>query len=219
MKLAGDYKFDSKVDEVWDALFDPAVLAAVLPGCEKLELVDGIYLGEMKIKVGPVQGSFAGKVGLSNIDKLHSYTMDVDGRGAPGFVKAVANVHVEADGDGTRVTYDADAQVGGKIASVGQRLLDTSARAIVRQSLDGLRDNIRLRADAYRAHRESQVDAVEPATSAIPTAKVQVDYKRVETSQLAKAVTKEVAKTFVLMPVMVVLLVALAGLAIYFVVR
>jgi carbon monoxide dehydrogenase subunit G len=216
MKLAGDYRFESKVDEVWDALFDPAVLAAVLPGCEKLELVDGIYLGEMKIKVGPVQGNFAGKVGLSNIDKLHSYTMDVDGRGAPGFVKAVANVHVEPDGDGTRVTYDADAQVGGKIASVGQRLLDTSARAIVRQSLDGLRDNIRLRADAYRAHHAADAEHVDtPVAKPAP----HVDYKRVETSQLAKAVTKEVAKTFVLMPAMVVLLVALAGLAIYFVVR
>ncbi len=214
MKLAGDYKFESKVDEVWDALFDPAVLAAVLPGCEKLELVDGIYLGEMKIKVGPVQGNFAGKVGLSNIDKLHSYTMDVDGRGAPGFVKAVANVHVEADGDGTRVTYDADAQVGGKIASVGQRLLDTSARAIVRQSLDGLRDNIRLRADAYRAHHAGDADHV-----ATPAPPAQPAYKRAEASQLAKAVTKEVAKTFVLMPAVIVLLVALAGLVIYFVVR
>ena len=186
MKLAGDYKFDAKVDEVWDALFDPAVLAAVLPGCEKLELVDGIYLGEIKIKVGPVQGRFAGKVGLSNIDKLHSYRMDVDGRGAPGFVKAVANVHVEADSDGTRVTYDADAQVGGKIASVGQRLLDTSARAIVRQSLDGLRDNIRLRPTRIARIARSQVDAVEATTSAIPTAKVQVDYKRVRPRSLPR---------------------------------
>jgi carbon monoxide dehydrogenase subunit G len=200
MKLAGEYKFESKIDDVWDALFDPAVLAAVLPGCEKLELVDGIYLGEMSIHVGPVQGHFAGKVGLSDIDKPKSYTMAVDGRGAPGFVKAVAKVHVEPDGDGTRVYYDADAQVGGKIASVGQRLLDTSARAIVRQSLDGLRDNIRLRRARHAAPRA-------------------VDYKRAEASQLAKAVTKEIARTFVLMPTLIVLLVALAGVVVYFVVR
>jgi hypothetical protein len=146
---------------------------------------------------------------LSDIDKLRSYTMAVDGRGAPGFVKAVAKVHVEADGDGTRVFYDADAQVGGKIASVGQRLLDTSARAIVRQSLDGLRDNIRLRADAYRARH---------VATPLPVATA-VDYKRAEASQLAKAVTKEIARTFVLMPALIVLLVALTGLAVYFVVR
>src|SRR6185437_3547644 len=78
MKLAGEYKFDAAVADVWEALFDPAVLAAVLPGCEKLELVDGAYVGELKIKIGPVQGNFIGKVGLADIVKPQSYTMDVD---------------------------------------------------------------------------------------------------------------------------------------------
>ena len=64
MKLEGDYRFDATVKDVWDALFDPAVLAAALPGCEKLERVDGQFVGQMKIKIGPVSGSFTGKVDL-----------------------------------------------------------------------------------------------------------------------------------------------------------
>ena len=64
MKLEGDYRFDATVKDVWDALFDPAVLAAALPGCEKLERVDGQVVGQMKIKIGPVSGSFTGKVDL-----------------------------------------------------------------------------------------------------------------------------------------------------------
>ena len=81
MKLAGDHKFEAPVAEVWKALLDPVVLAAVMPGCEKLELVDGAYVGELNIKVGPVQGKFQGKVILSDVEDEKGYTMTVDGRG------------------------------------------------------------------------------------------------------------------------------------------
>ena len=150
MKLEGDYVFDASVPEVWSALFDPVILAAVMPGCEKLDLIDGQYVGEIKVKVGPIQGKFTGKVDLKDKIEPESYTMVVDGRGAPGFVKATAAVKLAAEGERTRVFYDTDAQIGGKIASVGQRLLDASARAIVAQSLEGLHANIKLRAAAYR---------------------------------------------------------------------
>ena len=146
MKLEGDYLFEASVPEVWSALFDPVILAAVMPGCEKLDLVDGHYVGEIKVKVGPIQGKFTGKVDLKDKVEPESYTMIVDGRGAPGFVKATAHVKLAPEGDATRVRYDADAQVGGKIASVGQRLLEASSRAIVAQSLEGLHVNIKLRA-------------------------------------------------------------------------
>jgi carbon monoxide dehydrogenase subunit G/uncharacterized protein YjbJ (UPF0337 family) len=150
MKLEGDYLFDATVPEVWSALFDPVILAAVMPGCEKLELVDGQYVGEIKVKVGPIQGKFTGKVDLKDKDEPRSYTMVVDGRGAPGFVKATAAVKLAPEGERTRVSYDTDAQIGGKIASVGQRLIEASARAIVAQSLEGLHTNIKRRAAAYR---------------------------------------------------------------------
>jgi carbon monoxide dehydrogenase subunit G len=167
MKLEGDYLFEASVPEVWSALFDPVILAAVMPGCEKLELVDGHYVGDIKVKVGPIQGKFTGKVDLQDKVEPESYTMVVDGRGAPGFVKATAHVKLAAEGDATRVRYDADAQVGGKIASVGQRLLDASARAIVAQSLEGLHTNVKLRA---AAHREAAAKRAEPATPAEPAA-------------------------------------------------
>src|ERR1043165_236284 len=150
MKLEGDYLFEASVPEVWSALFDPVILAAVMPGCEKLELVDGHYVGDIKVKVGPIQGNFTGRVDLKDKVEPESYTMTVDGRGAPGFVKATAQVKLFAEGGAPRVHYDTDAQIGGKIASVGQRLIEASARAIVAQSLDGLHTNIKLRAKAYR---------------------------------------------------------------------
>jgi uncharacterized protein len=169
MKLEGDYRFEASVQEVWDALFDPIILAAVMPGCEKLELVDGHYVGEIKIKVGPVQGKFTGKVELLDKDEPRSYRMIVDGRGAPGFVKANASVALEAEGDGTRIRYDADAQVGGKLASVGQRLLEASSRAIVAQSLDGLHANIKLRA-AARSAAAAKAEEAAGAGAAAPEA-------------------------------------------------
>src|SRR5215813_11307524 len=97
--------------------------------------------------------------------------MIVDGRGAPGFVKATALVKLAAEGGATRVHYDTDAQVGGKIASVGQRLLEASARAIVAQSLEGLHTNIKLRAAAYReaaAKQAAEAPAAPPAPAETP---------------------------------------------------
>jgi carbon monoxide dehydrogenase subunit G len=166
MKLEGNYLFDATVPEVWSALFDPVILAAVMPGCEKLELVDGQYVGEIKVKVGPIQGKFTGKVDLKDKDEPHSYTMVVDGRGAPGFVKATAAVKLAAEGGGTRVHYDTDAQIGGKIASVGQRLIEASARAIVAQSLEGLHTNIKLRAAAHREAAATQAPENQTADAA-----------------------------------------------------
>lgn len=171
MKLEGDYLFAANVSEVWSALFDPVILAAVMPGCEKLELVDGSYVGDIKVKVGPIQGKFAGKVDLQDKVEPQSYTMIVDGRGAPGFVKATAHVRLAAEGEATRVSYDTDAQIGGKIASVGQRLIEASARAIVAQSLEGLHANIKLRAQAYRdaaAKQAAAAPAAPPAAEAAP---------------------------------------------------
>jgi uncharacterized protein len=214
MKLAGEYVFDAGVEEVWDALFDPAVLAAVMPGCEKLELVDGSYLGEIKVKVGPIQGNFSGKVDLSDLVPPKSYKMVVDGRGSQGFVKAAASIELVPEGSQTRVRYDSDAQVGGRIASVGQRLVETSAKAIVKQSLEGLAENIKIRAEAYRAHAAAAaVPPVPAAESALPPApasapaeaapppavpaavKPFVQYKQANAGKLAGAVAKEVTKT------------------------
>jgi hypothetical protein len=168
MKLDGDYVFEAGVQDVWDALFDPAVLAAALPGCEKLERVDGSYIGELKVKIGPIQGKFTGKVDLLDLHEPTSYRMIVDGRGPQGFVKATAAIALAAEGAGTRIRYESEAQIGGKVASVGQRLVETSARAIVKQSLEGLNHNIKLRVAAYQAHQAAAAPARVDTAAAPP---------------------------------------------------
>ncbi len=142
MKVQGSYTFEAPLETVWNALFDPEVLARTLPGCEKLEREGNQFKGDINVKMGPVQGKFQGKVDITDIKERESYTMIVDGRGPAGFGKATALMRVQSAGTGTRLDYDSDVQVGGKIASVGQRLLDASSRAIVKQSLEGLNQQI-----------------------------------------------------------------------------
>jgi carbon monoxide dehydrogenase subunit G len=175
MNVSGEYLFDGPRDLVWETLLDPDVLASVLPGCEKLELVgENEYEGALKIKVGPVQGEFVGKVKLEDLQPPESYTMQVDGRGAPGFVKATGNLELAPADDQTRVSYDGDAQVGGRLASVGQRLVESSAKAIIKQSLEGLNAAVRDRVGAgvggaASAGGEAGAKAPAPATRKTPS--------------------------------------------------
>lgn len=149
MKIAGDYRFEGPQDLVWDTLMDPVVLASVLPGCEKLEQTgDNEYQGALEIKIGPVQGKFMGKVQLEDIQKPDSYTMKVNGQGASGFVNATGHLALAPENGQTRVTYEGDANVGGRLAAVGQRLVESSAKAIIKQSLDGLNEAVKARAGA-----------------------------------------------------------------------
>ncbi len=150
MRLEGDYTFAAPRDIVWDVLLDPQLLARVLPGCEGLDpLGNDQYKAVLKIQIGPVQGVFESTVRLLDINKPDSYRMDIDGKGAPGFVKGTGTVRLEIQGPTTIMHYAGDAQVGGRIASVGQRLLDSSAKALVRQSLEGI-------AALVQAHQEAQ---------------------------------------------------------------
>lgn len=204
MKLAGDYTFEAPIADVWEALLDPVVLAAVMPGCEKLELVDGTYVGELNIKVGPVQGKFQGKVNLSDVQEEKGYTINVDGRGAPGFVKATAGVQLEPEGDATtKMQYDADAKVGGRIASVGQRLIESSAKAIIKESLEGLNANVKARA--------SVAEGEEPPVVVAPS---QTEFA----TKVAKEVARDLVPPGARWALLILGLVAI-GLLIYFVTR
>ena len=171
MKLEGNYSFEAPLDTVWQGLFDPEVLARTLPGCDKLERQGDQFLGEINVKMGPVQGKFQGKVDIQNVKDRESYTMVVDGRGPAGFAKATANIRVKGEGATTRLDYDSDVQVGGRIASVGQRLLDASSRAIVKQSLEGLHEQLQaLAARSAPAPAPAPAEAVAAAVPVTATA-------------------------------------------------
>jgi carbon monoxide dehydrogenase subunit G len=160
MKLEGSYTFEAPRDLVWDALQDPVLLAAIMPGCEGLEpLGDDKYKTTLKIQVGPVQGVFEGDIALHDINKPDSYKMDVNGKGVPGFIKAVGSVRLEPQGETTIMHYEGEAHVGGKIASVGQRLLESSAKALTKQSLDGIAEQIKARMEAQKGQVAAQASA------------------------------------------------------------
>jgi carbon monoxide dehydrogenase subunit G len=124
MKIEGAADIPAPRDRVWAAFLDPEILAQALPGCEKLEAIGpNEYKATMKIGVAAIKGTFEGKVKLSDLDPPNRYRMAVEGSGGPGFVRGAAGMQLSDVDGGTRVSYDADVQVGGLIASVGQRML------------------------------------------------------------------------------------------------
>ncbi len=149
MKIEGQHTFAAPRQLVWDAVLDPEVLARVLPGCEDFrDAGGGEFEGTLKIKVGPVQGKFKGKVTLSDLTEPESYQLRVQGKGPAGFVDGSGELRLEEADGGTELHYAIDAKVGGRIASVGQRLLDSSSKVITRQAMDGLEQQILARTEA-----------------------------------------------------------------------
>jgi carbon monoxide dehydrogenase subunit G len=143
MKVEGTYTIDGPQDEVWVAMLDPEVLSNTLPGVQQLEKTgDNTYKASMKIRIGPVQGLYTGTVNLSDLSQPESLQLHVDGRGAPGFVKGDGQLRLEAQGEQTVMHYSGDAQVGGRLASVGQRLMESSTQALIAQSLESLNAQI-----------------------------------------------------------------------------
>lgn len=124
MKIEGANEIPAPQDKVWTAFLDPATLAKAIPGCEGLEEIGpGEYKAVMKVGVAAIKGTFEGKVKLSDLEPPNRYRMAVEGSGGPGFVRGAAGMQLSDVDGGTRVSYDADVQVGGLIASVGQRML------------------------------------------------------------------------------------------------
>jgi carbon monoxide dehydrogenase subunit G len=134
MKIEGTVDLPAPRDRVWAALLDPGLLAQAIPGCEALEAIGpDEYRAVMKVGVGPIKGTFEGKVRLFDLEAPDRYRMAVEGAGAPGFVRGEAAMRLEDAPGGTRVGYDADVQVGGLVASVGQRMLGGVSRMMLDQ--------------------------------------------------------------------------------------
>ncbi len=120
---------------VWDALNDTAVLQACIPGCESIEMTSPTEMKAVaKIKIGPMAARFGGKVTLSDLDPPNGYTISGEGQGgAAGFAKGGAAVQLVDQGEGTLLTYQVKAQVGGKMAQIGARLIDATAKSLADQ--------------------------------------------------------------------------------------
>jgi carbon monoxide dehydrogenase subunit G len=176
MKLDGEYLFDGSREEVWDIVRDPEVLATALPGTQSLEQVsENEYAGKMHIRIGPVSGVFSGKLVVSDEVPPESYTLSVEGRGAPGFGKGTGYVKLlEQDGNKTLIQYEGEMQVGGRIAGVGQRLIDTASRSMINQGLESLNN-------ALKARQRAEVEGVE------------VEYTPPTEAEFAAAVAKDMA--------------------------
>jgi carbon monoxide dehydrogenase subunit G len=132
MEMEGSRVLAITQDQAWAALNDPEVLKASIPGCEKVEANgENRYAVVVAVKVGPLAAKFAGKIVLSDVNPPESYTLAFDGQGgAAGFGKGQAKVKLTPQGTGCELAYTATAQVGGKLAQVGQRLIDGVARSM-----------------------------------------------------------------------------------------
>jgi carbon monoxide dehydrogenase subunit G len=134
MKIEGTQDIPAPQDKVWAAFLDPNTLAKAIPGCEGLEEIGpGEYKAVMKVGVAAIKGTFEGRVKLMDQEPPNRYRMAVEGKGGPGFVRGEAKMALSAIDGGTRVTYDADVQVGGLIASVGQRMLGGVSKMMLDQ--------------------------------------------------------------------------------------
>ncbi len=129
---------------MWAALNDPAVLKASIPGCQSLEKIsDTEMTATVQAKVGPVKATFNGHVTLSNIDPPNGYTITGEGKGGvAGFAKGGADVKLTEDGDGTLLAYKVNAQVGGKLAQIGARLIDATAKQMADQFFAAFAANV-----------------------------------------------------------------------------
>jgi carbon monoxide dehydrogenase subunit G len=176
MKLKGEYIFNGPREKVWELLRDPEVLATALPGTQSLTPVsENEYEGEMNVRVGPVAGLFSGRVVASDEVPSESYTLTVEGKGAPGFAKGTGHVQLVDQGDGTTLMkYEGEMQIGGRIASVGQRLMDTASKSMIRQGLDTLNKALEARVTKSEGQEE-------------------IEYKPPSETEFAAAVAKDMA--------------------------
>jgi uncharacterized protein len=132
MQVSGTYRIEATPQKVWDALFDPDVLRRCIPGCEDVQRISPTqFTAAVVLKVGPVKAKFAGKVSLSDLDAPRACRMTGEGSGGvAGFAKGIADLKLAPDGSATILNYTADAQIGGKLAQLGSRIVEGTTRKL-----------------------------------------------------------------------------------------
>ena len=129
MKLSGSYQINLEKQKVWEALNDPEILKQAIPGCEEFtKNSDTEFTAKATNKIGPFNASFIGDIELNNLNPPNSYKISGSGNSPVGFASGEANVKLEEHQNGTKLTYEVEANVGGKIAQVGSRLIDMTAK-------------------------------------------------------------------------------------------
>ena len=143
MKLKGDQSLSGTPGQVWDILQDPVTLAKIMPGCDELEKIgEDHYKGVIKAKIGPVSSTYKAEFQLEDKQPPSSYRLLIDGQGPGGFVKGNVVIMLNEEDGGTLLQYEGDASVGGKIASIGQRLVESGAKLIIRQGFKALKKEV-----------------------------------------------------------------------------
>jgi uncharacterized protein len=134
VKVSGSYTLNAPRERVWQLLNDPTFLKACLPGCESMEATGpDQYQATLAIGISVVKGKYTGSVVLSDKEPPQRFTMRVEGKGTGGFMQGTGQLELAEDPHGTQITYQGDVQVGGPIASIGQRLLEGATKMMVGQ--------------------------------------------------------------------------------------
>ena len=129
MKLSGSYQINLEKQKVWEALNDPEILQKTIPGCEEfIKKSETEFTATATNKIGPFNASFTGDIELTDLNPPHSYKITGSGNSPVGFANGEATVSLEDEDNGTKLTYTVEANVGGKIAQVGSRLIDMTAK-------------------------------------------------------------------------------------------
>ena len=139
MKVAGDYSVPAPPERAYALLQDPAILAKCIPGCEGLDRIgEDDYAMRMKVGIASISGRFDGKVRIADQKPPTSFRLIVDGSGKIGFMKGDGTIALSAADGGSNIQFEGDVQVGGTIANVGQRLLEGTAKMIIKRFFDKL---------------------------------------------------------------------------------
>ncbi len=172
MEMTGERRIPAPRQKVWEALNDPEVLKQCIAGCETLEKTsDTEFSARVTSRVGPVSAKFTGKVALSEVDPPNGYRISGEGQGGvAGFAKGGATVRLAEDGDGTLLTYEANGTVGGKLAQIGSRLIDSTARKMADDFFDKFAEAVGEAAEEAAEEEPAETEAPKPASEGLSPA-------------------------------------------------